>query len=341
MRIWRVSHFNPLAGPRGLSGSSALSKQASAASPRASVTAVPLQISDHRPSSPLVVPRYPNMPRAYFDDLYARGEEPRCFPKMPQVYFDAMNAHYEAHPPSGTSGSSMETLSYESDNITNKFHTDGRIIDFSDVLDFPSHSDSFWLPKQDGDILPPEAVPDVPLQISVRGQSSMSVEPCNHEMMADHFLNATVDSPNECVANVPTEKVSAATAKLATDKISVFNENRSMPRKPRKTGRAGKPLEGLVQLDKPRGTFKEPTQHHCHNPSKPACKQSNTESISLPTGGEKPVTESINLPTGSEKPGREKSVETITGVRFASVKGDRFTLDWWKVYLDSCATYHQ
>ena len=27
-------------------------------------------------------------------------------------------------------------------------------------------------------------------------------------------------------------------------------------------------------------------------------------------------------------------------LRFAEVLGSRFTLDWWKVYLDSCATYH-
>ena len=30
----------------------------------------------------------------------------------------------------------------------------------------------------------------------------------------------------------------------------------------------------------------------------------------------------------------------IAGLRFAEVPGLRFTLDWWKVYLDSCATYH-
>ena len=115
--------------------------------------------------------------------------------------------------------------------------------------------------------------------------------------------------------------------KLAIGKISVLNENRSVQRKPR-SGRAGKPLEGLVQQDKPQGTFMGTSQHHFHHPSEPACKQSNTESISLPTGGEKPVTESINLPTGSEKPGREKSVKTIPGVKFAEVPGFRFTLDW-------------
>ena len=30
----------------------------------------------------------------------------------------------------------------------------------------------------------------------------------------------------------------------------------------------------------------------------------------------------------------------IAGLWFAEVPGHRFTLDWWKVYLDSCATYH-
>ena len=47
---------------------------------------------------------------------------------------------------------------------------------------------------------------------------------------------------------------------------------------------------------------------------KPVCEQSKTESISLPKGSEKPV--------------------------LAELPGLRFTLDWWKVYLDSCATYH-
>ena len=47
---------------------------------------------------------------------------------------------------------------------------------------------------------------------------------------------------------------------------------------------------------------------------KPVCKQSKTESVSLPKGGEKLV--------------------------LAEVPGLRFTLDWWKVYLDNCATYY-
>ena len=55
---------------------------------------------------------------------------------------------------------------------------------------------------------------------------------------------------------------------------------------------------------------------------KPACEQSNTESVSLPKGSEKPV------------------MAKIAGLRFAKVLGLRFMLDWWKVYLDSCATYH-
>ena len=53
-----------------------------------------------------------------------------------------------------------------------------------------------------------------------------------------------------------------------------------------------------------------------------ACKQSNTESVSPPKGGKKPV------------------IAKIAGLRFAEIPGDQFTLDWWKLYLDSCATYH-
>ena len=54
----------------------------------------------------------------------------------------------------------------------------------------------------------------------------------------------------------------------------------------------------------------------------PACKESNTESVSPPKGSEKPV------------------IAKIAGLRFAEIPGNRFTLDWWKVYLDSCATYY-
>ena len=43
---------------------------------------------------------------------------------------------------------------------------------------------------------------------------------------------------------------------------------------------------------------------------KPACEQSNTESVSLPKGSKKPV------------------MAEIPGLRFAEVPGLRFTLDW-------------
>lgn len=42
--------------------------------------------------------------------------------------------------------------------------------------------------------------------------------------------------------------VSASTANLANGKLSVLNVNRSVPRKPARSSRAGKPFEGLDQI---------------------------------------------------------------------------------------------
>ena len=80
----------------------------------------------------------------------------------------------------------------------------------------------------------------------------------------------SVSSPSGC-----SEKpVLAMQVKLANGKFSVFNVNRSVPRKPASSGRAGKPFEGLGQNshEKPRGAFKGTSQHHCHNPGKLECK---------------------------------------------------------------------
>ena len=73
----------------------------------------------------------------------------------------------------------------------------------------------------------------------------------------------SASSPSGC-----SEKpVLAMQAKLANGKFSVFNVNRSVPRKPASSGRAGKPFERLGQnlYEKPRGAFKGTSQHHCHN----------------------------------------------------------------------------
>ena len=66
----------------------------------------------------------------------------------------------------------------------------------------------------------------------------------------------SVSSPSGC-----SEKpVFAMQAKLANGKFRVFNVNRSVPRKPASSGRAGKPFEGLGQNlhKKPRVAFKGP-----------------------------------------------------------------------------------
>ena len=74
----------------------------------------------------------------------------------------------------------------------------------------------------------------------------------------------SVHSPSGCSA----KPVSALQAKLANGKLSVFNVNRSVPRKPASSGRAGKLFEGLGQNshEKPQEAFKGTSQHHCHNP---------------------------------------------------------------------------
>ena len=52
----------------------------------------------------------------------------------------------------------------------------------------------------------------------------------------------SVNSPSGC-----SEKpVSALQANLVNGKLSVFKENRSVPRKPACSGGAGKPFEGLI-----------------------------------------------------------------------------------------------
>ena len=55
-----------------------------------------------------------------------------------------------------------------------------------------------------------------------------------------------------------TRNASASKAKLASGKLSVFDENRSVPRKPACSGRAGKPFEGLGQ----KSTRKAPRSLH-------------------------------------------------------------------------------
>ena len=140
---------------------------------------------------------------------------------------------------------------------------------------------------------------------------------------------ATTRKTNETESiNLPTrfskKPVSASKANLANGKLSVLNVNRSVPRKPACPGRAGKPFEGLDQIytKSPEEPSREPHNTTVTILDEPACEQSNTESTSLPKGSEKPVK------------------TEIPGPWLAEVPGPRFTLDWWKVYLDSCATYH-
>ena len=105
---------------------------------------------------------------------------------------------------------------------------------------------------------------------------------------------------NKRVAKVTTGNVPAASAKLATGNISVFNDTGSVPRKPARSGRAGTPLEGLgLNLrGKPRGTFKEPNRHQCHKATTPARKQFQTDSASSPGGGREARHGECKLPFG-------------------------------------------
>ena len=111
------------------------------------------------------------------------------------------------------------------------------------------------------------------------------------------------------------------------------SKTQSVRTEPVKRGNAGKPNDETMDIGDPsfeNGRSEEPKREHVNTfvggkaeiSGKPACKESNTESVSSPKGGEKPV------------------IAKIAGLRFAEVPGDRFTLDWWKVYADSCATYH-
>ena len=115
----------------------------------------------------------------------------------------------------------------------------------------------------------------------------------------------------ECGTKSTTRKASSSKANLANGKLSVLNVNRSVPRKPARSGRAGKPFEGLDQIYTkiPKETSRKPHNTTVTILDEPACEQSNTESISLPKGSEKPI----------------KTV--IPGLRFAEVPGLRFTLD--------------
>ena len=103
--------------------------------------------------------------------------------------------------------------------------------------------------------------------------------------------------------------------------------------KPVKGGKAGKPNDETMYIGHPsfeNGRSEEPKREHVNIfvgdkadiSSMLSCKQSDTESVSPPKGGKKPVR------------------AQIAGLRFAEIPGDRFTLDWRKLYLDSRATYH-
>ena len=121
---------------------------------------------------------------------------------------------------------------------------------------------------------------------------------------------------------------------MANDKSDYdASKTQSVRTEPVKRGNAGKPNDETIDIGHPsfeNGRSEEPKREHVNTfvggkadiSGKPACKESNTESVNSPKGSEKPV------------------MAKIAGLRFAEVPGDRFTLDWWKVYLDSCATYH-
>ena len=121
---------------------------------------------------------------------------------------------------------------------------------------------------------------------------------------------------------------------LANGKSDYAVSKAPSPRtEPVKGGKAGKPNDETINIGDPSfedGRSEEPKREHVNTfvggkadlSGKPACEQSNTESVSLPKGSEKPV------------------IAKIAGLRFTEVPVLRFTLDWWKVYLDSCATYH-
>ena len=52
----------------------------------------------------------------------------------------------------------------------------------------------------------------------------------------------------ECGTKATTRKAPASKSNLANGKLSVFNVNRSVPRKSAPSGRTGKPFEGLDQI---------------------------------------------------------------------------------------------
>ena len=122
----------------------------------------------------------------------------------------------------------------------------------------------------------------------------------------------SVSSPIGC-----SEKpVSAMQAKLAIGKFSVFKVNRSVPRKPASFGRTGKPFEELVQIHRKisKGPSREPHNNITTLLDKPACEQSETESVNSTVGcSEKPV--SLEL--------------SANQLNFNKIKS----------YLDGCGTY--